>query len=536
MSDQTTQERSLFGVAQLSLRSLILGMIGSMIITASSMYVALRMSALPWPTIFVAILSMAILKALGKTTLNEINITQTAMSAGAMVAGGLAFTIPGLWITGVWQGKELLAQHFWEVLAISLAGMILGTVLTWYARNKFVIKEKLPYPIGQAAAEAIVVGDSGGKKSANLFGSMFLASIFTFLRDGIGIIPMNIGVLLSPLAISTGYIIGTLYTGVWFLGGVLAYWIIIPLGPALKIFPSVDSAIGFKTTTGIGLMVGTGIGVLLAYLISIIKKTIHSASLKQTHQDASVYSGKVKLLSLIALLVAYILTILSGMEPIPSCLLLIGITIASTMASTITGETGINPMEIFGIIILLAIRLFVKVDMVHAFFIAAGVAIACGYAGDLLNDYKTGQVLNTNPVAQLISQVVGGIFGTLVATVSLFAVINQFGGVGSDFGLPAAQSFAVSQMVGGIGDPLVFGIAATIGALLYLFKVPVMTLGIGMLLPLGFSAAAFIGGIIRFFINRFNPRHVESGNITASGFLGGEGLTGVGLAIFKMFF
>lgn len=536
MSDQTNQERSLFGVEQLSLRSLILGMFGSMIITASSMYVALRMSALPWPTIFVSILSMAILKALGKTTLNEINVTQTAMSAGAMIAGGLAFTIPGLWITGAWQGTGLLAEHFGKVFTIALAGMILGTVLTWYARNKFVINENLPYPIGQAAAEAIIAGDSGGKKSANLFGSMLLASIFTFLRDGIGIIPMTIGTILSPLAVSTGYIIGTLYISVWLLGGILAYWIIIPLGPALKIFPSVEAAIGFKTTAGIGLMVGTGIGVLLAYLISITKKMILSASSQKTQLHKAVYSGKVKLVTLIALLGAYLLTILSGIDPVPSCLLLIGITVASTMASTITGETGINPMEIFGIIVLLAIRLFVTVDLVHGFFIAAGVAIACGYAGDLLNDYKTGQVLNTNPLAQLISQVAGGIIGTAVATVSLFAVISQFGGVGSDFGLPAAQSFAVKEMVGGIGDPLVFGIAATIGALLYLWRVPVTTLGIGMLLPLGFSAAAFIGGIIRFLINRFLPKHVESGNITASGFLGGEGLTGVGLAIFKMFF
>ena len=36
---------------------------------------------------------MTILKAMGNTNLNEINVTHTAMSAGGMVAGGLAFTI-----------------------------------------------------------------------------------------------------------------------------------------------------------------------------------------------------------------------------------------------------------------------------------------------------------------------------------------------------------------------------------------------------------------------------------------------------------
>ena len=36
-----------------------------------------------------------------------------------------------------------------------MAGMILGTVLTWLLRPRFV-KEALPYPIGAAAAETIV--------------------------------------------------------------------------------------------------------------------------------------------------------------------------------------------------------------------------------------------------------------------------------------------------------------------------------------------------------------------------------------------
>lgn len=152
-----------------------------------------------------------------------------------------------------------------------------------------------------------------------------------------------------------------------------------------------------------------------------------------------------------------------------------------------------------------------------------------------MNDYKTGEILGTNPVAQLISQITGGIIGTVVATVSLFAVIRQFGGVGADFGLPAAQAFAVSHMVNGIGDPVVFGGGLLLGATLYLLKVPVMTLGIGMLLPFEFSIAAFLGGFIRFGINRINPNYDETGTITASGFLGGEGLTGVILAIFKAF-
>lgn len=83
---------------QFTVRGMIIGAIGAIILTMSSMFVALKLGALPWPIMFVALVSMFALKALGNSNINEINVTHTAMSAGAMVAGGLAFTLPGIWM------------------------------------------------------------------------------------------------------------------------------------------------------------------------------------------------------------------------------------------------------------------------------------------------------------------------------------------------------------------------------------------------------------------------------------------------------
>ncbi|MEG2200510.1 MAG: OPT/YSL family transporter, partial [Anaerovorax sp.] len=80
-----------------TLRGMIIGSIGAIVLTMSSMYVALKLGALPWPIIFVALVSMFFLKLFGNTNINEINATHTAMSAGAMTAGGLAFTLPGIY-------------------------------------------------------------------------------------------------------------------------------------------------------------------------------------------------------------------------------------------------------------------------------------------------------------------------------------------------------------------------------------------------------------------------------------------------------
>lgn len=553
--------RRFLGISQLTLRAIIIGMLGSVIITASSMYVALKISALPWPTVFVAVLSMALLKLLGKTTLNEINIAQTGMSAGAMVAGGLAFTIPGLWISGVYMpfdsSKETFAvwffPKFWPVLLIAMAGMIFGSLLCWYLRPRFIDQEKLPYPIGTAAAETLEAGDQGGTKSILLFVTMGAAAIFTFLRDKIAIIPqaisttffqVNIGLSLSPMAVGIGYIIGISYTAYWFAGAILSSFIIQRLGIDWGAFADPAAAGAFNLTAAIGLMVGSGIGILISFIYSLFRRKSNKSTDAAADSTNSTVTGKKRrltlgLLVLGAVALAYVLTIFAGLSPVASLLLMLGVLLATAMSATITGQTGINPMEIFGIIILLAVRLFINVDAAGAFFIAATVAVACGYAGDLLNDYKAGAIIGTNPNAQLVSQIFGGVIGAIVASLAMFAVIYQYGGqFGGDSGLSAAQAFSVSAMVSGIGDSFVFLMAALLGCLLYLKKVPAMIIGIGMLLPFGLSAAILLGGLIRVvldLIRKEKAADTASGNIVAAGLLGGEGITGVILAFITMF-
>ena len=540
-------KKGLWGVEQLTIRSLILGAVGSAIITASSMYIALRMGALPWPTIFVAVLSMTVLKLLGNTNLREISIAQTAMSAGAMVAGGMAFTLPGLWIVGVWSGPQVLADHWWEVLAIALAGMIFGALLTWRLRPKYIEQSALPYPIGKAAAQTLITGDQGGKKSRLLFGAMGFSAVFTYLRDRLGMIPaalssrwfttrrMDVGVMLSPMALGIGYLIGPLATGVWFLGAVLAYLLIVPVGPAVGLLASTEAAVAFKNTLGLGLMVGTGVGILIAFVLNLFKKGQAGRSAVQPEKAGARTKGSIssRALQIGGVILAYVFSLVAGLQPLAAVLLVGGVFIATAMAATITGETGINPMEIFGIIILLAIRALVPVTTTAAFLLAACVAIACGYAGDVLNDYKSGYILKTNPKAQFISELVGGLVGTVVATVAMFALITRFGGVGTEY-LPAPQAKAVTQMVHGLGDPLVFGSAVTIGALLYLAKIPAMTLGIGMYLPFAMSFTVFLGGLTRLVYQRLKPGATNNGDVVASGLFGGEGIVGVTIAIISM--
>ena len=170
--------------AQLSPVGIAIGCLGCVVITASSVYTALKLGALPWPTIFTSITALVLLRAVGRSSLNEANVTQIVMSAGSMVAGGLAFTIPGIWMLG------LADEVSWvEMLVVALAGTLLGLVCTALIRRRFVEESGLEYPIGTAAAETLIATRTGGAMGRRLFGSMGLAGLWCVARDALGWMP-----------------------------------------------------------------------------------------------------------------------------------------------------------------------------------------------------------------------------------------------------------------------------------------------------------------------------------------------------------
>ena len=521
---------------QLTVRSLVIGALGAVVITTSSMYVALRMGALPWPTIFVAVLSMTLLRVLGNTNLNEINTAHTAMSAGSMVAGGLAFTIPGIWML---EASEQVS--YWEITSVALAGALLGMVFTALIRRHFIVREALPFPMGIAASETVLAGDEGGGKARLLFLSLGATALFTLVRDWFGKIPgawlsaglqaRNIffGFWISPMAAAIGYIIGPLFTGVWFLGAFIAYFGMLPLGILWGIFPDLASATAFKDSLGIGLMVGTGLGILVKGILPKARE-IYGPLFKA--KGAAGIDRRWALLALAA--PVPLLTWAAGMSLPASLLVIAGVWLTTAMAASITGQTGINPMEIFGIIVLLGVRTVLDTGMKEAFFIAAVVAVACGLAGDVLNDFKAGHILGTRPEAQVAAEAVGGLVGALVSAVVLFVMFKAYGAAGPGTELPAPQAYAVSTLVGGLPHAGAFSAGFLMGFLLYLLDIPGMTLGLGVYLPMFISTTVFLGGLTAFVLDRVRPGKKEKGIVAASGILGGEGVAGVLIAIAKV--
>lgn len=520
---------------QLTVRGMIIGIIGSAIITASSVYVALKLGALPWPVFFVALLALFALKLMGHTNINEVNVTHTAMSAGAMVAGGLAFSIPAVYM--LFPDADL---SFGTVLLCAVAGVALGLVFTLFIRKRFIEREEMPFPIGQAAAETLVASYEGGHSAKLLFGAMGVSGLFAVLRDFVGLFPtmilnkvkipgVNFGIYCSLMTVGMGFMIGTVSVGVWFLGGLIGNLGIVVGGVAAGLW-DVASAGAIKTSLGIGIMIGCGFGVVIKAIIGYLKKVGSSSDdLSDARGLKARYWTPLVLAAVVALC-----TFALHLGIVVSLLIVLFTWLLVSISAQSVGQSGINPMEVFGIIALLLIQLICHTAGVAALLIVAVVAVACGLTGDVMNDFKAGHILGSNPRAQWISEAIGATVGAFVAAAVIYAIVTAYGGgaFGVDRQFVAAQATAVASMVGGIPNLMALIVGIVLGTVLYLTGLPVLMLGLGIYLPFYLSLTAAIGGALKILCDHlpFETFKGDNGMVVASGLLGGESIVGVIIA------
>lgn len=546
---------------QISVAGILIGCIGCVIITASSVYTALKMGALPWPTIFTSITALVLLRAAGRTSLNEANVTQIIMSAGSMVAGGVAFTIPGVWMLGL--GAEL---SWIEIGGVALAGTLLGLVCTALIRRRFVEESDLEYPIGTAAAETLMASRAGGATGKKLFGSMAAAGIWCALRDLAGVIPAMIGALPipgvafgiynSPMLLSVGFLVGGAAVAFWLAGGLIANFGIIVGGSAAGLW-DVSSAQGIVSSLGMGLMMGSGIGVVVRDILPAAFRSAHNGRRDDGHANAPARAfGKLdrSVLSLFVTAAALLVCLVLGLSPIACAVAVVLAFVTTIMSAQSVGQTGIDPMEIFGLIVLLVIAALGESDQVRLFFVAGVVAVACGLAGDVMSDFKTGKIIGTDPRAMWIGQAIGALIGCAVSVAVMCALLNAYGadafGPGKLF--VSAQASVVATMVSGIPSVPAFALGLVAGVALYCLGIPSMMLGLGVYLPFYMTLSASLGAAVKIAYDRVasirNARangdattnantgtdetsHEETGIIVASGVLGGESIVGVIIAL-----
>ena len=529
---------------QLSVAGILIGCVGCVIITASSVYTALKMGSLPWPTIFTSITALVLLRAVGRTSLNEANITQVIMSAGSMVAGGLAFTIPGVWILGA--ADEVSVG---EMLGVALAGTLLGLVCTAVIRRRFVEESDLEYPIGTAAAETLLASRDGGATGKRLFGSMAVAGIWCVARDVLGLIPPLVGQLgvpgvamglqLSPMRWAVGFLAGRRSIIWWAIGAAVGWLGIVAGGTALGL-ADVPTAQGIVSSLGMGLMMGSGAGVVVKdVVLPLARRHVFARAHDGARDAAPAPTAPRGLLALMVAAAALVLGIVLRLGP-AVCVVIVALSfVTAAMSAQSVGQSGIDPMEIFGLIVLLFVAAFSASTQVQLFFVAGVIAVACGLAGDVMSDFKTGQIIGTDPRVLWAGQAIGALLGTVVAVAAMVALVAAYGtdAFGTDALFVAAQANVVATMVAGVPSAPAFAAGLAAGCALYLAGIPAMMVGLGVYLPFYMSFSTVVGAVMRWVYDRVAAARgadadaaEEAGVVVASGVLGGESIVGVIIA------
>ena len=88
---------------QLTVRAIVLSIILTVILAAANAYLGLFAGMTVATAIPAAVVSMGILRLLGRSSILENNIVATGASAGSSIAAGTIFTIPAIVLLGHWQ-------------------------------------------------------------------------------------------------------------------------------------------------------------------------------------------------------------------------------------------------------------------------------------------------------------------------------------------------------------------------------------------------------------------------------------------------
>lgn len=567
---------------ELTPRALLLGAVLALVLGAANAYLGLYAGMTVSASIPAAVISMGLLRMLGRATVLENNVVQTVASAGEAVAAGAIFTFPALVILGDRSGLA-----YWDVTMLCLAGGTMGSLLVVFLRRAYIVEERLPFPEGRACAEVLRAGESGSAGAAGLALGGVAAAAVKLLQDVVGLIPealsgarwigggaYALSANLSAALLGVGYIVGIEVAILVFLGGALGWLVAIPLvsaaHPELAALDASAAAhqIWIEQTRylGVGAMLVGGAATLWRLRRAIGRGVAESWRMMRSRhvavapaREETDLSPRI-VLAAVAMCLPAIFAIIDFLSrslwlslALALALVIIGF-FATAVAGYLTGIVGAsnNPVSGVTIMVLLALALILKalgvgIEIGPRLAILAGAVVctAAAMAGDSLHDLATGFHLRASPWALEVAVLSGAAVAALVMAPILNLLIRGYGIAGvagaSSHPLAAPQAFLMAKVAQGVfrgGLPWrtigVGGLFA--GGLLIAdrglerrqsrWRTPIMPVAIGLYLPFGLGAAILVGALVRSTSSRTDGT-AGPGLLIAAGMVAGEALTGV---------
>jgi putative OPT family oligopeptide transporter len=580
------------GPREFTITAISLGIIIGVIMTAANVYLGLYAGMTVSASIPAAVIAMGVFKGiLRRDSVHESNIVQTMASAGESLAAGIIFTLPALVIVGAWNDFQ-----FWPTTLIAISGGLLGIVFMIPLRKALIEdEEELIYPEGVACAALLTSasGDTSVEESRASFMTIVkglgFGAAFKFISGGLGLFTASVeaakvvasktwffGLDISPALLSVGYIVKLEVASLVFIGGLIGFNVAIPLlgVPAgMEDLSAIDLAWTLWSTKvrylGVGAMitgglwsifsVRRGIGAGLTGLRSAYKNK--NTQMERTQTDMSLWGMVTILFVCFAIMLALYNSMIEnfGISLFTTMLMIICSFLFVAVSSYIVGLVGSSNNPVSGMTIsalLVSASLFLVLGyqgdsaILSTLGVAAVVCCAACTAGDCSQDLKTGSLIGATPKYQQYAQIIGVIIPAFVIAPVLTLLHNAYV-IGEGLKAPQATLFAsITKGLFGNGDlpvnMVIYG--AALGVIIIFvdsvflkgkkFRLHLMPLAVGIYLPVTLAIPIFIGGLIRFFVDKKRGKIDESkdkGVLLSSGFIAGEAIMGVGVAIFLYF-
>lgn len=566
---------------ELTLRAIVLGIVLAVVLGAANAYLGLFAGMTVCASIPAAVVSMGILRVLGRGSIRENNIVQTAASSGEALAAGAIFTLPALVLMGVWQTFPWLA-----VTVITVLGGMLGVLFTVPLRRALVARGTLAFPEGVATAHVLRAGHHltaavAGETRILMFSALG-AALMKFAQQAlhawegtwervvrVGSATTVLGADLSPALLGVGYICGMRVAACVALGGAIAWVCGVPLATVLSAARDADvAAVAFAAWRGsvrylgVGAMIVGGIHAL-AHVAAPVYAAMRqhprgvattAAADERDIPTVFVLAGSAVLLIPVAW---YAYVVLGGAVRagvMTAVVVLLGF-LFSAVAAYMAGLVGSSNNPISGItlaaMLLTALVLMAVVGRTYgggaACAVMIGALVCCGaaIAGDVMQDLKTGQLVGATPWKQQVMEL-AGVLATAVVISTVLNILHHAYGIGTA-ALSAPQATLIKAVAQGVfHGELPWGWMGAGGALAlvacgldeylrarHAMRFPVLALAVGMYLPFSLSITIMLGGMIARLTQRGgeSERVHDPGVLCASGFITGEALTGIAVAV-----
>jgi uncharacterized oligopeptide transporter (OPT) family protein len=553
---------------ELTARSIVVGLIVALVIGSAYPYCVLKLGFGPNLSVvsaFFGFIALVLIMRAAGTNARENNIVQTMGTS----AGQTAFMCVLLAAFDMLNQKGVLnppihlgtLQIFLWLCSASLLGILLAVPM----RRHYIDEENLTYADGLAAGQTIVVlhegrdkGTSAGPVKALGLGGLssgVLTLMTSFLRlfpDTWflpGMQPMNIGFNWSLLSFGSGLLVGFRICMAMALGMFISWFILPSYLVSHGMIPeqTYPMTLRWVMWPATGLMVAGGL-TSLALKWNLIVKTfqgLKSSTLEEERKDFPmrwVVVGSVVMTVIICLIQYFSMGIpvwLSFLAIVLSLpLMLVGL--------RVLGETNWGPISAMSNM-MQAIFAFISPGNVPVNMSSSGLTGTVAVTSEaLMQDFKAGQLIHSNPRNLTIAQLIAAPVGSLTTAVVYPLLRDRFGigpeGLSSPISVKWA-GFAELLTSGlkalppgclvGLAIGVAVGIALTLLAEKYADAVPSPSaIGIGMLIPASVLMTFIMGGVGQFVWSKVSPKAEEDYRIPlASGLIAGEAILAVVQAI-----